>query len=241
MIQPKLGDWDALFKEWGITDMFEYMLPELELLIENTNVFPGKSKIFRAFKECQPNNMKVVMLAQDPYHNLYGAQASACGLCFATENGYVNPSLRNILVEINDDIGINGWIAPPKSVKLMGNNNPDHLVQRRLLEYPQQGVLMLNAALTVERAKPGEHLKFWSAFTEKLITKISRTYPHVVWILLGAKAQEYQKYIIDGRIVKAPHPAAEVYAGGKAGFFGSKIFSKTNEILKEQGKDEIKW
>ncbi|MEY2924567.1 MAG: hypothetical protein RLZZ337_1115, partial [Bacteroidota bacterium] len=147
----------------------------------------------------------------------------AHGLCFSIQDGIrIPPSLRNIFKELNADLG--------KPIPTSGN----------LTKWAENGVFLLNTILTVEHKSPASHKnKGWETFTDATIQAISAHKKGVVFILWGKFAQA-KKTLIDASkhlILEAPHPAAEVYAGGKAGFFGSKPFSKANEFLTE----EIDW
>lgn len=133
-----------------------------------------------------------------PYPGFYNNLPSACGRAFATENGYLNPSLKNLLKELKEDMGI---------------EETDYSLQ----PWVDKGVLLLNTSLTVEAGKPGSHIELWKPFMKSLIPNIKGK----TWILLGRDAQSWEPYI-DGTIIKAAHPSP--LARGK--FFGSKIFSK---------------
>jgi len=194
------------------------------VLYENTTVYPTKDKIFRAFKECDFKNVSTVIIGQDVYPGVYKGSPSACGLCFATENGYMNPSLRIITKELVNC----GYIDAIDSVHM----------HRRLTKLPQQGVLMLNAALTVEAGKAGSHLKVWRAFIECLITQLSKAKPDLVYLLMGKEAQQLNKFIISGNIIETVHPMVDVYSG-KNNFVGSKCFVEINKILEKENKTPI--
>lgn len=138
-----------------------------------------------------------------PYHNLYNKDPSACGRAFATENGYLNPSLRNLLKELKDDLGI---VEEDLSLQ----------------SWVDKGVFLLNTALTVEEGSPGSHIELWKPFMRILLPSIKNK----SWLLLGRKAEEWIPYI-NGEIITAPHPSPL-----SRGFLGSKIYSRTNHIIK---------
>ena len=165
------------------------------------------------------NEVKVVILGQDPYHG----EGQAHGLCFSVREGNrIPPSLRNIFKELHADVGI----AIPQSGELT--------------QWAQNGVFLLNTILTVEQKSPAAHKgKGWETFTDAVMEYISEEKEKVAFILWGAYAQKKRYLINESKhlVLAAPHPAAEVYAGGKAGFFGSKPFSKTNAFLDE----EVDW
>lgn len=183
-------------------------------------VFPAGPYILRALNESNFDDVKVLILGQDPYHT----PGVANGLAFsANANQRVPPSLQNIYKELRSDLGI----EPPK--------DPD------LTKWAQQGVLLLNATLTVRKGEAGSHQgKGWEEFTDAVIKTISDQKEHVVFILWGAYAQKKEPLIDSSKhmIIKSPHPSP---FSADRGFFGSKPFSKTNEYLKANGLDEIEW
>jgi len=186
---------------------------------EGAIIYPPENEIFNAFKLTPLEKVKVVILGQDPYHG----EGQAHGLCFSVRKGNrIPPSLRNIFKELNADLG---------------HDIPDN---GELTAWAQQGVFLLNAILTVEQKTPAAHKgKGWETFSDAVIQHISEHRDKVVFILWGAYAQKKKSLIDESKhlVLAAPHPAAEVYAGGKAGFFGSKPFSKANEFL----DDEVDW
>lgn len=187
----------------------------------NKVIYPPGTLIFNAFNQTPFNKLKVVIIGQDPYH---GA-GQAHGLSFSVQNGIKPPpSLVNIYKEIQQDIGI----AMPKEY---GN----------LTNWAQQGVLLLNAALTVRDGEPFSHAKFgWADFTDSVIQKISDKKKGVVFLLWGKFAQDKQVLIDETKhhVLKAAHPSP--FSADK-GFFGCKHFSKTNEFLVKEGHQPIDW
>lgn len=183
-------------------------------------VYPPGKEIFRAFDQCDFDQVKVVIIGQDPYHG----PGQANGLCFSVREGVrVPPSLMNIYKEIKNDLG--------KSVPATGE----------LERWAKQGVLLLNATLTVRASTPGSHQnKGWETFTDAVIRKISREKEHVVFILWGAYAQKKGEVIDRSKhfVIASPHPSP---FSADRGFFGSKPFSKANDYLKSQGLTEIDW
>lgn len=183
-------------------------------------VYPSGKDIFKAFDACPFEEVRVVIIGQDPYH---GA-GQAHGLCFSVKDGITQPpSLKNIFKEIESDLGK----PAPKS----GN----------LERWANQGVLLLNATLTVEANAAGSHQKKgWEAFTDAVIKKISDEKENVVFILWGAYAQK-KGQIIDTKkhhVLQSAHPSP---FSAYNGFLGNKHFSKTNAYLKSVGKKEIDW
>lgn len=184
-------------------------------------IYPPGPLIFNAFNQTPFSKVKVVIIGQDPYH---GA-GQAHGLSFSVQNGIKPPpSLQNIYKEIQTDIGI----AMPKEY---GN----------LTSWAQQGVLLLNAALTVRANEPFSHAKFgWADFTNAVIQKISDQKKGVVFLLWGKFAQDKQVLIDETKhfVLKAAHPSP--FSADK-GFYGCRHFSKTNELLVQQGIEPIDW
>ncbi|MDB5125428.1 MAG: ung [Mucilaginibacter sp.] len=184
-------------------------------------IYPKGSDIFNAFQKTPFTKVKVVILGQDPYHG----EKQAHGLSFSVQKGItIPPSLRNIYKELTTDIP--GFVTPNH-----GN----------LTEWAEQGVLLLNASLTVSAGIPGSHQKKgWETFTDMVIKTLSDKKEGLVFILWGAFAQAKAELIDKTKhhIIKSPHPSP---FSADRGFFGSKPFSKTNEILKKQGEKPIDW
>jgi uracil-DNA glycosylase len=184
-------------------------------------IYPKGGDIFNAFNKTPFDKVEVVILGQDPYHG----ENQAHGLSFSVQKGItIPPSLRNIYKELSTDI--RGFIIP---------NHGD------LTEWAEQGVLLLNASLTVQAGMPGSHQKKgWEEFTDTVIKKISEKKEGIVFILWGSFAQAKAELIDKTKhhIIKSPHPSP---FSADRGFFGSKPFSKTNEILEKEGKKPIDW
>lgn len=176
-------------------------------------LFPPGPEIFNAFNTTPFDDVKVVVLGQDPYHG----EGEAHGLCFSVREGVrIPPSLRNIYKELNSDMGC------------------DIPASGELTAWAEQGVFLLNAILTVEKKSPASHKdKGWETFTDAVIRKLSDEREGLVFMLWGGFARGKASLIDSSKhlILEAPHPAAEIYAGGKAGFFGSRPFSKANAYL----------
>ncbi len=183
-------------------------------------IYPPGPLIFNAFEHTPFNKLKVLILGQDPYHN----PGQAHGLSFSVPDG-VNPppSLGNIYKELHKDIGM----TIPKT----GN----------LTKWADQGVLLLNAVLTVRANEPASHAKIgWMDFTDAVIRKVSDEKEGIIFLLWGKFAQEKQVLIDETKhhVLKAAHPSP--FSADK-GFFGCKHFSKTNEFLEKQGLEPIDW
>lgn len=180
-------------------------------------IYPSMDNIFRAFYETKEEDVKVVIIGQDPYHN-----GSAVGLAFSVPSGVtLNPSVVNIKKEVQNC----GYETDPKS----GN----------LFSWARQGVLLINTALTVEKGEAESHLKIWSEFTKELIRYITNKKDDLVFILWGDKAKLYKKYFSkDHLIVETSHPSP---LSATRGFLGSECFTEANGHLLSLGKDEIDW
>nr|WP_294938843.1 uracil-DNA glycosylase [uncultured Flavobacterium sp.] len=222
LIENIPSSWENLFNAELEKDYFPKLLHLVEEEYENHTCFPPKQLIFNAFKHCAFDDVEVVIIGQDPYH---GA-GEANGLCFSVNDGIsFPPSLRNIFRELNDDLG---RIFFPES----GN----------LERWADQGVLLLNASLTVRKDQPNshKHLK-WNVFTDAVIQKISDEKENVVFLLWGGFAIKKGAKIDRSKhlVLESGHPSPLSANQGK--WFGNKHFSKTNAFLKEKGKKEIQW
>lgn len=194
-----------------------------EFLVEEKNrfkVFPPGSQIFNAFNFTPFNEVKAVILGQDPYH---GA-GQAHGLCFSVPDGIQQPpSLQNIFKEISQDLGI--------PIPVTGN----------LENWAKQGVLLLNATLTVRAGQAGSHQnRGWEQFTDSAIKKLSEEREHLVFLLWGNYAIAKRELIDESKhlILMSPHPSP---FSANRGFFGCRHFSKTNNYLRDHGIQEIDW
>lgn len=183
-------------------------------------IYPPGGQIFSAFNHCLWQDVKVVLIGQDPYHG----PGQANGLCFSVSDGVRKPpSLTNIFKEIDADLGI----------KIPESGN--------LERWADQGILLLNASLTVRASSPGSHQnKGWDQFTNAVITKVSSEKENIVFLLWGAFAQKKIELIDQTKhcILQSPHPSP---FSADRGFFGNKHFSKTNAYLQKLGKAEINW
>ena len=214
-------------KSWQEVLQTEFDKPYFENLVgfvkqeyASNTIFPPAGQIFNAFNTCPFNNVKVVILGQDPYHG----PGQAHGLCFSVNDGIqFPPSLQNIFKEITADLGI----PAPKT----GN----------LTRWAEQGVLLLNATLTVRASQAGSHQgKGWEEFTDAVIKTISEKAENVVFILWGSYAIKKKSLINASKhcILTAPHPSPH---SSYRGFFGCKHFSQTNTYLTSKGKTPIEW
>lgn len=213
--------WKKVLKDEFSKDYFGEIVGFLRMeKAAGKTIYPPGGLIFNAFNLTPFDKVKVVLLGQDPYHG----QGQAHGLCFSVQDGIKPPpSLVNIYKEIHKDIGL---------------PIPNH---GNLTKWAQQGVMMLNASLTVRKGEPMSHARIgWADFTNAVIRKISDQKQGVVFLLWGKFAQEKQVLIDETkhRILKAAHPSPY---SADAGFFGCRHFSQTNEYLMKEGLDPIDW
>ncbi|NLN57134.1 MAG: uracil-DNA glycosylase [Gammaproteobacteria bacterium] len=196
----------------------EFLLQEKQ---QNKVIYPPSSLIFNALNTTPLNQVKVVIIGQDPYHG----PNQAHGLSFSVQRGVaLPPSLRNIFHELHTDLGI--------PVPRHGD----------LTHWAEQGVLLLNSVLTVQAGQPTSHQKQgWEDFTDHVIDVLNQQREHIVFILWGAYAQRKGQRIDPNKhlILKAAHPSP--LAANRGGFFGCKVFSKSNNYLKQNGIEPIDW
>ena len=213
--------WEDIIDLEKQKDYYKKLKEEIDKRYETTTVFPERQNIFKAFSLTKIDNLKVVILGQDPYHGFGQAQ----GLAFSTPANIKNPpSMQNILKEIQSDLG-------KKSICEDGDLTP----------WAKQGVLLLNTILTVEEAKPKSHHNLgWEVFTDNIIKYISDNCEDTIFILWGSPAISKTKLIDTKKhhILTAPHPSP---LSSYRGFFGCKHFSQTNNILKSLNKEAIIW
>ncbi len=226
MLEKLIGkSWSDAMMPYLSVDYMNDLGRALALEYKQSKVFPPQEDIFNAFKLTPYDKVQVLCLSLDPYIR----EGQAYGVAFGVRESCIAipASLRNIEKEVENDI-YGGF-------KLTFDFTLEH--------WCKQGCFMYNTALTVVEGKTGSHLKLWSPFTKAVVNALNDK-DFCIYILLGKNAQSYSELIVpkEGQyIITAPHPAAEAYAGGNAGFFGSKIFSKTNQILIENGRNKIEW
>lgn len=212
--------WDNLLREEVNKEYFKELINYINKEYKEKTIYPHKTEVFNAFKYTDYKNVKVVILGQDPYHGPNQAE----GLSFSVSNEVIKPpSLKNIFKELESDMKI---------------PFPEH---NSLKPWAKEGVLLLNAVLTVEEHKPASHAnKGWETFTDEIIKILNNKEEPVVFILWGNYAREKKKYITNKihYIIESPHPSP---FSARNGFFGSKPFSKTNEFLKKNNLKEINW
>ena len=214
------NDWDEVLKDEIKKEYFKNIIKMVEKEYEQKTIYPKKSEIFKAFRLTSYKDTKVVILGQDPYHGINQAE----GLSFSVKPGVkMPPSLINIFKELKNDLGYD----IPKS----GSLN----------KWASQGVLLLNAVLTVEENKAASHRFIgWEQFTDAVIKKLDEKNEPLVFIFWGSFAREKKKYIHNTNhlIIESAHPSP---LSAFNGFFGSKPFSKTNNYLKASKTKEIDW
>jgi len=221
IINPKIDDsWKNVLQEEFNKSYFFSLKAFLMKEEKNYAVFPSNKNIFNAYNTTKFEDVKVVIIGQDPYHG----ENQAHGLAFSVLDGNkIPPSLVNIFKELHSDIGCD----IPQSGEL--------------LKWAKQGVFLINAVLSVRAHSAGSHRnQGWENFTDATIKVINNELNNIVFILWGRPAQMKEKLIDESKhlVLKAPHPSP---LSSYRGFFGSKPFSQTNEYLKAHGKKEIDW
>jgi uracil-DNA glycosylase len=215
---------------WKSRLLPEFMKPYMQALRAflqeekqaSKQIYPKGSEIFKAFELTPFDQVKVVILGQDPYHQ----ENQAHGLCFSVRPGIpIPPSLRNIYKELETDLGLDF----------------SHVTHGCLEPWANQGVLLLNAVLTVEDSKAGAHQgRGWETFTDRVIDLLNREKENLVFILWGSYAQKKGEFIDTERhlVIRSPHPSP---LSAHRGFLGSRPFSQTNDYLIAHGKTPINW
>lgn len=213
-------NWDLLLKDEIKKDYFQKLMAYLDDAYLTKTIYPSKDNLFTAFNLTDYNEVKVVVLGQDPYHNHHQAH----GLAFSVfPDAALPPSLKNIYKEIESDLGI--------KMSKCGN----------LVKWAKQGIFLLNTILTVEENKPGSHKGIgWEKFTDKVIEILNTREKPIIFIFWGNEAKAKAKLITSKNhiVLSSCHPSPlSVYHG----FFGCKHFSQVNSYLKAIGEKEIDW
>ena len=212
--------WASFLQDEMHLDYFIKLKQYIDSEYNSKTVFPKYKNIFRAFNLILPNEIKVVIIGQDPYHGTNQANGLAFSVCRECK---IPPSLKNIFKELNDDIGC------------------DFSTSGDLTKWSKDGVFLINSVLTVIEGKANSHKNIgWEIFTDSVINRLSTEYKNIVFILWGNPSQKKSALIDDTKhlILKAPHPSP---LSSYRGFFGSKPFSTTNEYLKSNNQKEIDW
>ncbi len=212
--------WNEILSEEMKKDYYQELLAFVQKRREEVSVFPEEKNVFRALELTPFESVKVVILGQDPYHGF----GQAHGLSFSVQKGIpLPPSLRNIYKELQEDLG--GELP----------------TEGDLSHWAKQGVLLLNTVLTVEEGNANSHKGMgWERLTNRLIESLNELNHPVIFILWGKPAQDKEKLITNPShvILKSPHPSP---LSAYRGFFGSKPFSRINDILIQQGQTPIRW
>ena len=213
------NSWDNILKDEFKKDYFKNLVKFLNTENKTKTIFPKSEDLFRALKLTDYNDVNVVILGQDPYHG----EKEANGLCFSVNHGVQSPpSLQNIFKELKSDMGI-------------VRTDTD------LSDWAEQGILLLNTVLTVEKDKAFSHRdKGWEIFTDKIIEKLNEREDPIVFVLWGNAARSKKSLLTNSKhmIVESAHPSPLSYSRG---FKDSKPFSKINNMLKSVNKKEINW
>lgn len=215
-----LGQWyDKIVDDYQMEALLNNVIDDVVREYASYVCYPKRPHIFRAFRLCPYDKLKVVFLGQDPFHD-----GSATGLCFAneTESITISPSLQILKREYMEDTG-----------------NSD--LDKSLEPWAEQGVLLLNRALTVRKGQPKSHFDIWYEWTSNFLDRLSADRTDLIYVMFGKKAQEFKSYIHSGYVLNIVHPAAEAYSGGKSGFYGCRMFSKINSKLVKTGHGKIDW
>lgn len=210
--------WNDFFDEIKKTEYYKNLASFINNEYKTKVCYPPYNDMMKAFKLTEEENVKCVIIGQDPYHT----KGYANGLAFSVPNDIkISPSLANIFKELKDDLNIT-------------RTNSD------LSDWAKEGVLLLNASLSVIEGNPGSHMKYWEEFTDKVIEHLEKNNNTIIYILWGNFARSKKKLITNKNhyIIESAHPSP---LGAYKGFFGSKPFSKCNNILKEHNIKEIKW
>ncbi len=212
--------WDIVLDSEYHKEYFANIVKFVNKVYKEKTIFPPKARILSALDITDYNDVKVVILGQDPYHGI----GEANGLAFSVNDGVkIPPSLKNIYKELHDDLGV--------EIPNTGN----------LESWAKEGVLLLNSVLTVEKDKPASHKNIgWETFTDSIIKKLNERDKPVVFILWGNFAKSKKELITNPKhlVLTSSHPSP---FSVNYGFFGSKPFSKTNEFLRRNGIKEIDW
>ena len=212
--------WDQYLEQEYKKEYFLKLMDFVKEEYKHKTIYPKQNEVFNAFRYTDYSNVKVVILGQDPYHGPNQAE----GLSFSVKNEVLKPpSLQNIFKELESDLGI---------------PFPEH---NSLKPWAKQGVLLLNAVLTVEEHKPTSHKnQGWETFTDQVIKILNDRDTPTVFILWGAYARSKKTFITNKKhlVIESAHPSP---FSARNGFFGSKPFSKTNEFLKKNNIKEIDW
>lgn len=213
------NNWDNVLSDIFKSEYFKNLMEKVDEEYNTKTIYPKKEDLFRALINTDYNDVKVVIVGQDPYHG----EGEAMGLSFSVNDGInLPPSLKNIYKELFEDLGV---------TRLSGD----------LTNWTKEGVLLLNSTLTVIKDNPASHAKIgWDKFTDEIIRKVNEKDEPVVFILWGNFAKGKKELITNPKhlVIESAHPSP---FSARNGFFGSRPFSKTNEFLKKNNIKEINW
>lgn len=225
--------WKELLQEEFDKDYFKQLSTFVNDEYRHHRCYPPAQEVFNAFNLCPPEKVRVVIIGQDPYHG----PGQAEGLCFSVKDGIpLPPSLINILKEVKEDVGT----VPELSQ--VAQQRGQRMYNGSLRRWAEQGVLLLNATLTVREHLAGSHQKKgWETFTDAVISKVSEHCPHCVFILWGGYARSKHTLIDRSKhfILESVHPSP--LSANRGGWFGNHHFSQCNAWLKQQGLEPIVW
>lgn len=215
-----MKNWEELFQQEEQKEYYRKLMQFLDEEYAQKTIYPPREDVFTCFTSCPLQDVKVVILGQDPYHQ----PQQAHGLCFSVRKGVPVPrSLKNIYRELKDDLGVDA---------------PSHGC---LLEWARQGVFLMNTVMTVREGEAYSHnKKGWEVFTDTVISVLNEQEQGIVFVLWGNHAQKKARLITGAqhRIIQSAHPSP---LSASRGFFGSKPFSTINTCLKELGRTPIDW
>lgn len=215
-----MKNWEELFRQEEQKEYYQKLMQFLDEEYAQKTIYPPREDVFTCFTSCPLQDVKVVILGQDPYHQ----PQQAHGLCFSVRKGVPVPrSLKNIYRELKDDLGVDA---------------PSHGC---LLEWARQGVFLMNTVMTVREGEAYSHnKKGWEVFTDTVISVLNEQEQGIVFVLWGNHAQKKARLITGAqhRIIQSAHPSP---LSASRGFFGSKPFSTINTCLKEMGRTPIDW
>lgn len=215
-----MKNWEVLFRQEEQKEYYRKLMQFLDEEYAQKTIYPPREDVFTCFTSCPLQDVKVVILGQDPYHQ----PQQAHGLCFSVRKGVPVPrSLKNIYRELKDDLGVDA---------------PSHGC---LLEWARQGVFLMNTVMTVREGEAYSHnKKGWEVFTDTVISVLNEQEQGIVFVLWGNHAQKKARLITGAqhRIIQSAHPSP---LSASRGFFGSKPFSTINTCLKELGRTPIDW
>ena len=223
-IDAETSEWSTILNPFVDSPSFDNVFNFLESAVSNGQRFtPPFKDVFNAFKECTYDNLKVVIVGQDPYPQL----GSADGLAFScSKKSKAEKSLQYILKQTIGDFTNTGRVI----------YTPEECDLRR---WANQGVLLINTAFTVEVNKIGSHYNLWKPFTTYLFNNLNKDKKNAIFILMGKKAEEWETLLPDCKILKCSHPASAAYKGGE--WDHNDVFNKANLVLKKQDKSLINW